>query len=73
MSTAPNWSAMRRADFDPTATLALVEARDVTRRVEAAPHANGTEALFGDEPRPARPARRKAPAVAAAPEADALF
>jgi hypothetical protein len=64
---------MSRADFDPTATLALVEARDVTRRVEAVEHANGTDALFGDEPRPARPTRRKAPAVAAGPEADALF
>ncbi|MFF4902340.1 hypothetical protein [Streptomyces sp. NPDC001068] len=73
MSTAPDWSAMRRADFDPTAPLALVEARDVTRRVEAVPDACGTDALFGDEPRPARPAHRSRPAVADAPEADALF
>jgi hypothetical protein len=64
---------MQRADFDPDAPLALVDDRAVTRRVEAAPHANGTDALFGDEPRPARPTRRKAPAVAAAPETDALF
>jgi hypothetical protein len=68
-----DWTGMRRADFDPDAPLALVDDRAVTRRVDAVEHANGTEALFGDEPRPARPTRRKAPAVAAAREADALF
>lgn len=73
MSTAPDWSTMTRADFDPDAPLALMEARTVGRRVEAAPHANGTDALFGDVPRPARTASRRQPAAPDGPEPDALF
>lgn len=78
MSTAADaqgidWSTMQRADFDPSSPLALVDARAVTRRVEAAPHANGTDALFGDEPTARRATRTRGPAVASAPQDDALF
>lgn len=78
MSTATgpqgiDWTTMRRADFDPTAPLALVDKRSVTRRVEAAPHANGTDALFGEEPTPRRATRTRGPAVASTPQDDALF
>ncbi|MFD5856119.1 hypothetical protein [Streptomyces chartreusis] len=78
MSTATgpqgiDWSTMRRDDFDQAAPLALVDKRAVTRRVEAAPHANGTDALFGDEPTRPRPTRTRGPAVASTPQDDALF
>ncbi|MGW4087029.1 hypothetical protein ACWEGS_28755 [Streptomyces sp. NPDC004822] len=78
MSTATgpqgiDWSTMRRSDFDPAAPLALVDARAVPRRVEAAPHANGTDALFGDEPAAPRAARARRSAGPATPHADALF
>ncbi|MFI7415282.1 hypothetical protein ACIBU0_42280 [Streptomyces sp. NPDC049627] len=78
MSTATgpqgiDWSTMQRADFDPAAPLALVDKRAVTRRVEAAPHANGTDALFGDAPTPPRATRARRPAVSATPQDDALF
>jgi len=68
-----DWSTMQRADFDPAAPLALVDARAVTRRVEAVAHTNGTDALFGDEPTARRAARTRRPAVASAPQDDALF
>jgi hypothetical protein len=68
-----DWTAMQRADFDPAAPLALVDKRAVTRRVEAAPHANGTDALFGDEPTRPRATRTRRPAVASTPQNDALF
>ncbi|MEU1275641.1 hypothetical protein [Streptomyces sp. NPDC005799] len=78
MSTATSpqgidWSTMQRADFDPGAPLALVDDRAVTRRVQAVAHTNGTEALFGDEPTGRRAARTRGPAVASAPQDDALF
>lgn len=78
MSTATSpqgidWTAMQRADFDPAAPLALVDARAVTRRVEAVAHTNGTDALFGDEPTGRRATRTRRPAVASAPQGDALF
>lgn len=78
MSTAADaqgidWTTMRRADFDPDEPLALVDDRAVSRRAEAAPHANGTDALFGDEPTARRPARTRGPAVASTPQDDALF
>ncbi|MFI5990354.1 hypothetical protein ACIBAC_00670 [Streptomyces sp. NPDC051362] len=68
-----DWSTMRRVDFDPSAPLALVDEDDVARPVLAVPDAFGTEALFGDEPRPMRNGRRRTPAVPAPPEVDALF
>ncbi|OEJ21124.1 hypothetical protein BGK67_34675 (plasmid) [Streptomyces subrutilus] len=64
---------MQRADFDPDAPLALVEARSVARPVPAVPDACGTEALFGDEPAPKRPTRHAQPAQAPGYETDALF
>ncbi|MFE4583006.1 hypothetical protein [Streptomyces chartreusis] len=78
MSTATgpqgiDWSTMRRDDFDQAAPLALVDARAVTRRVEAAQHANGTDALFGDEPAAPRATRTRRPAAAPTPQDDALF
>ncbi|MFK0159064.1 hypothetical protein ACIQVK_44220 [Streptomyces sp. NPDC090493] len=78
MSTATgpqgiDWSTMQRADFDPSAPLALVDTRAVTRRVDAVAHANGTDALFGDEPTAPRAARTRRPAVASTPQDDALF
>ncbi|MCX5182588.1 hypothetical protein [Streptomyces sp. NBC_00268] len=78
MSTAADaqgidWSTMQRADFDPDAPLALVDTRAVSRRVEAAPHANGTDALFGDAPTGRRASRTRRPAVPSAPQDDALF
>ncbi|MFF8696319.1 hypothetical protein ACF08W_29310 [Streptomyces sp. NPDC015144] len=68
-----NWSTMHRADFDPAAPLALIDKRFVSHRVEAAPHMNGTDALFGDEPIRPRAARARRPAAAPAPHDDALF
>jgi hypothetical protein len=68
-----DWTTMQRADFDPDAPLALVDDRAVSRRVQAAPHANGTDALFGDEPTPRRAPRTRGPAVASTPQDDALF
>ncbi|MGW0033033.1 hypothetical protein ACWDXD_24855 [Streptomyces sp. NPDC003314] len=78
MSTAQtpqgrDWSAMTRADFDPSAPLALVDEDTVERAVPAVPDAYGTEALFGDEPAPQRPRRIRRPATGEAPQADALF
>ncbi|MEU1592724.1 hypothetical protein ABZ468_07655 [Streptomyces sp. NPDC005708] len=64
-ATAPqgrNWATMRRADFDPAAPLDLVDARAVSRPVPAVVHSNGTDALFGDEPRPQRGTGRRKPA-----------
>ncbi|MFJ4880129.1 hypothetical protein ACIP93_33645 [Streptomyces sp. NPDC088745] len=68
-----DWTGMRRADFDPAAPLDLVDARAVARRVKAVAHANGTDALFGDEPPAPRPARPRGPAGTPAPQDDALF
>ncbi|MEU9783613.1 hypothetical protein AB0H92_22060 [Streptomyces phaeochromogenes] len=68
-----DWTGMRSADFDQAQPLALVDARAVTRRVEAAPHANGTDALFGDEPTRPRTTRTRRPAAGATPQDDALF
>ncbi|MFE7072626.1 hypothetical protein ACFU96_21345 [Streptomyces sp. NPDC057620] len=68
-----DWSGMGRADFDEGEPLALVEAHAVVRRVEAAPHANGTDALFGDAPTGRRGTRAKRPARGPAEEPDALF
>ncbi|MEV8344484.1 hypothetical protein [Streptomyces niveus] len=68
-----DWSTMQRADFDPSAPLALVDARAVARRVEAAPHANGTDALFGEELPARRATRTREPATGSAPQDDALF
>ncbi|MDI3101972.1 hypothetical protein QJ054_33600 [Streptomyces sp. AN-3] len=78
MSTATDaqgrdWSAMRRADFDEGAPLALVETDTLARRIEAVPDAYGTEALFGEAPRPRRATRARRPAVGAGPQDDSLF
>ncbi|MGA5453844.1 hypothetical protein ACPCVO_45245 [Streptomyces umbrinus] len=50
-----------------------MDARAVTRRVEAAPHANGTDALFGDEPTRPRATRTRRPAAGHTPQDDVLF
>ncbi|MGX1268005.1 hypothetical protein [Streptomyces phaeoluteigriseus] len=68
-----DWRTMERADFDPAAPLALVDARAVTRRVDAVAHSNGTDALFGEEPPAPRASRTRRPAVASAPQDDTLF
>lgn len=78
MTTAPDaqgrdWIAMRRADFDPDAPLALVDADTLTRPVLAVPDAFGTEALFGDAPTGRRATRTRGPAVSPDPQPDALF
>ncbi|MFG2986171.1 hypothetical protein ACGFYQ_33805 [Streptomyces sp. NPDC048258] len=67
-----DWTAMGRADFDPSAPAALIEPEAVVRPVPAVPDAYGTEALFGDAPRPQRAAHRM-PAPKPLPEADTLF
>ncbi|GAA5070556.1 hypothetical protein [Streptomyces similanensis] len=77
MSTAPDaqgrdWTAMHRADFDPTAPLALVDHRSVSRRLEAVTHSNGTEALFGEAPKAGRTPRPSRPA-ATDPDTETLF
>ncbi|WP_399554021.1 hypothetical protein [Streptomyces anulatus] len=71
-SPGQDWRGMRRADFDPDAPLALVDADRVPRAVPAVPDRSGTEALFGEAPVERRPARR-APAPGPAVEADTLF
>ncbi|MER6616353.1 hypothetical protein [Streptomyces xantholiticus] len=68
-----DWFAMRRADFDKGAPMALVDARAVTRPVPAVAHQNGTDALFGDAPTTRRATRTSGPAVASEPQTDALF
>ncbi|MGI5337739.1 hypothetical protein ACQEVS_10220 [Streptomyces sp. CA-181903] len=72
--TGRDWRQMRRADFDPSAPLALVEEALVRSgvRVPAVPDRYGTAALFGDEPstRRAVPHRR---GKAEPPQRDALF
>jgi hypothetical protein len=73
VSTGRDWSAMRSADFDEDKPLALVDARAVARRVEAAPHTNGTDALFGDAPVARRARRTPQPAVGPTEEPDTLF
>ncbi|WP_371605013.1 hypothetical protein OG345_42100 (plasmid) [Streptomyces sp. NBC_01220] len=73
-SSAPtDWSAMSRADFDAGAPLALVDADAVIRPVLAVPDECGTEALFGDEPTPARPRRAPRPASLPPADGDTLF
>lgn len=70
-----DWTRMQRADFDPAAPLALVDVRAVPRRVDAVAHANGTDALFGDEPTSPRATRTRTrtPAVPSTPQDDTLF
>lgn len=77
MSTATDpqgidWTTMQRADFDPAAPLALVDARTVTR-VQAVAHTNGTDALFGDAPTDRSATRTRRPAAAPTPDTDTLF
>ncbi|CAM5237943.1 hypothetical protein [Streptomyces griseomycini] len=78
MSTATSpqgrdWSAMRRADFDEGAPLALVDTDEVKRPVLAVPDAYGTDALFGDEPTGRRAPRTSRSAPPPAADADTLF
>lgn len=68
-----DWTRMKRADFDPSAPLALVDADAVCRPVPAVPDACGTEALFGEDPKPARPRRTRMPAPTPTEDADTLF
>lgn len=72
-SPAQDWRSMRRADFDPDAPLALVDAERVPRAVPAVPDRVGTEALFGEALVQRRPAARRSPAPGPAVEADTLF
>lgn len=78
MSTATSsqgrdWAAMTAADFDEGAPLALVDAGTVSRSVLAVAHSNGTDALFGDAPRPQRATGRRGPAVGPADDTATLF
>lgn len=68
-----DWSRMARADFDDSAPLALVDARAVSRAVPAVAHSNGTDALFGEDPTPARPARTRRPAAPPTEDTSTLF
>lgn len=70
-----DWTRMKRADFDDTAPLELVDAA-VCRPVPAVPDECGTQALFGENPEPAPPRRTRssAPALTEDTEdADTLF
>ncbi|MFC9283394.1 hypothetical protein [Streptomyces collinus] len=58
-----DWTRMRRADFDDSAPLNLVDAA-VFRPVPAVPDECGTQALFGKDPKPPRPRRPRTPAPA---------
>ncbi|MFB7403302.1 hypothetical protein ACFCZR_24315 [Streptomyces rubiginosohelvolus] len=71
-SPGQDWRGMRRADFDPDAPLALVDADAVAKVVPAVPDRYGTEALFGEAPAERRPARRE-PAPGPAAETEPLF
>ncbi|MFJ2225621.1 hypothetical protein ACIOFY_36965 [Streptomyces anulatus] len=71
-SPAQDWRGMRRADFDPDAPLALVDADRVPKVVPAVPDRYGTDALFGEAPVERRPARRE-PAPGPAAGTDTLF
>ncbi|WP_424217041.1 hypothetical protein ACN20G_33660 (plasmid) [Streptomyces sp. BI20] len=65
----PNWQMMTDGDFDTEAPLTLPVPSGPTR-IPAAPAADGTPALFGEQPRPTRPeARRPGPPV----EQEGLF
>ncbi|MFD7501568.1 hypothetical protein [Streptomyces sp. NPDC059850] len=68
-----DWARMRRADFDPSAPLDLVDARAVSRSVPAVAHMNGTEALFGEVPTPLHPTRTRRSAAPTTEGTDALF
>ncbi len=68
-----DWARMRRADFDDSTPLDLVDARAVSRSVPAVAHTNGTEALFGEDPTPIRPARTRRPAAPTIEDTGILF
>ncbi|MFC9280907.1 hypothetical protein [Streptomyces collinus] len=68
-----DWTRMKRADFDDSAPLDLVDADAVSRPVPAVPHQNGTDALFGQDPAPARPRRTRTPAPAPTEDTATLF
>jgi hypothetical protein len=63
---------MQRADFDDSAPLDLVDAA-VCRPVPAVPDECGTQALFGQDPQPARRRRTRTPAPAWTEDTDTLF
>ncbi|MES9523076.1 hypothetical protein [Streptomyces capoamus] len=67
-----DWTRMMRADFDDSAPLDLIE-EAVCRPIHAAPDECGTQALFGEDPAPARPRRPRTPAPAATEDTDTLF
>ncbi|MGW3360954.1 hypothetical protein ACWDFL_37165 [Streptomyces bungoensis] len=70
-----DWMRMRRAGFDDSAPLNLVDA-GVCRPVLAVPDECGTQALLGKDPKPPRPRRPRAPAPAPTEDlekADTLF
>ncbi|MEV5731609.1 MULTISPECIES: hypothetical protein [Streptomyces] len=58
-----DWTRMKRADFDDSAPLDLVDAA-VCRPVPAVPDECGTQALFGANPEPARCRRTRTPVQA---------
>ncbi|MFM9698857.1 hypothetical protein [Streptomyces europaeiscabiei] len=68
-----DWSAMVRADFDPSAPLALVDADAVHRAVPAVPDKCGTAPLFGEDPKPKRTTRPRRPAPASLEDTGTLF
>lgn len=67
-----DWTRMQRADFDDSAPLDLVD-EAVCRPVPAVPDACGTQALFGEDPRPERPRPTRTPAPAPTENTDTLF
>ncbi|MFM9647816.1 hypothetical protein ACKI1S_16910 [Streptomyces galilaeus] len=68
-----DWTSMVRADFDPSAPLALVDAHAVDRPVPAVPDECGTAPLFGEAPKPKRTTRPRTPAPALTEDTGTLF
>ncbi|MGW5284215.1 hypothetical protein ACWERI_32890 [Streptomyces collinus] len=58
-----DWTRMKRADFDDSAPLNLVDAA-VCRPVPAEPDECGTQPLFGKDPKPPRPRHPRTPTPA---------
>ncbi|MGW4601107.1 hypothetical protein ACWEOA_38425 [Streptomyces sp. NPDC004457] len=70
-----DWTRMKRADFDDSAPLDLVDLVDaaVCRPVPAVPDECGTQALFGKEPEPERPRRTRTQASPPTEHTGTLF
>ncbi|MBK3647992.1 hypothetical protein JHN46_46315 [Streptomyces sp. MBT33] len=64
---------MTYADFDDSAPLALIDVDAVRRPVPAVPDPCGTEALFGEDPKPKRTARPRTRAATPTVDTGTLF